>query len=287
MSPHRVSPPKIFPEATHAAKPPSSPAGPADAFRQTKFMLSDETHTVVDGLNLEGALAKAASGSKFRNQRVAAGMAMWSKSWLCRLQALHAIEWGNYTATPTLVRGAADHLAAQRAVTSISAGEWDEWLASDGIGRAPEQQATTFRLHPFRSAEMLAADPDLGLLYRAAMDLSMPHFGSTALLAAADSDEERVMVTFGDRDYHQGLAELLLGWLLKLGLAHVSAVSEDGSPFPGAEPKQGAGWISRAGVILQRADRCTMSLADLEGEQRWLIDHWRRGPAAVPKRVLL
>ncbi len=287
MSPHRVSPPKIFPDATHAAKPPSDPAGPADAFRQTKFMLSDDTEAVLDGLNLEGTLAKAASGSKFRNQRVAAGMAMWSKGWLCRLQALHAVEWGSYTAAPTLVRGAADHLAAQRAVTSISAAEWDEWLASGGVGRAPEQQATAFRLHPFRSAETLAADPDLGLLYRAAMDLSMPHFGSTALLAAAESDEERVLVTFGDRDYHQGLAELLLGWLLKLGLAHVAAVSEEDSPFPAAEQEQCAAWIKRAQTILQRADRCSMSLLEVDGEQRWLIQHWRRGPTAVPKRVLL
>lgn len=287
MSPHRVSPPKIFPEATHAAKPPPDPAGPADAYRQTKFMLSDETEAVIAGLNLEGELAKAASGSKFRNQRVAAGMAMWSKGWLCRLQALHAVEWGAYTAAPTLVRGAADHLAAQRAVTSISAEEWDAWLASGGIGRAPDQQATAFRLHPFRSAEMLAADPDLGLLYRAAMDLSMPHFGATALLAAAESDEERVLVTFGDRDYHQSLAELLLGWLLNLGLAHVSAVSEEESPFPDAEHDRRVAWTKRAETILKRTDRCTMALTEVEGEQRWLIEHWRRGPTAVPKRVLL
>ena len=287
MSPHRVSPPKIFPDAGHAQKPPSLPPGPADAFRQTKFMLGDETDAVVEGLKLEGNLAEAAAGSKFRNHRVASAMAMWSKSWLNRLQALHALELGNYVAVPTLIRGAADHLAAQRALISVSADEWDEWLAADGIGNAPEQQAQQFRLHPFRSAETLAADQDLGLLYRAAMDLSMPHFGATVLLAAADSDSERVMVTFGDRDYHHGLAELMLGWLIALGVAHLRDLAQEGSPFPNTASAAVAKWSLVAASALSRPDRCTMELKDIDGEQRWLLAQWRRGPSAAPKRVLL
>ena len=173
----RVSPPKVFPVATPAAKPPMAPPGPADAYRQTSFVLQGDVEVILDGLNAEGAVAELAAGSKFRSQPVASAMGLWSRSWLCRLQALHALQWGDYAAATPLVRSAADYQAAMLYVLRTKAAEWDEWLESGGIAIAPEHHATQFRLHAFRAAEILAAHDILGPLYREATDLSLSHFG--------------------------------------------------------------------------------------------------------------
>ena len=104
----RVSPPKVFGEAVAAGKPPAGSAGAQDAYRQTGFVLGAEVDLVVSGLALEGQVADASSGAKFRTQVTASALGLWSRSWLSRLQALHALQWGNYTAAMPLVRAAAD-----------------------------------------------------------------------------------------------------------------------------------------------------------------------------------
>jgi hypothetical protein len=229
MAAPRVSPPRIFPVATGAAKPPLTAPG-ADAYRQTTFVLGPEVEAVLHALNLEGSAAEAASGAKFRNQRTASALLMWSRSWLCRLQALHAVQWGNYAAAIPLVRSAADHLAAQLALLGADASEWQSWVDDDGIANAPADHAMEYRLHAFRSAETLARVPVLGAVYRAATDLSLPHFGAALLVAGSDSTPERVLATFGDRDFHLGLAEMVLGWLHMLAAEHLRAVlTSDGA----------------------------------------------------------
>ena len=217
MSQYRVSPPRVFPDATHAPRPPAEAGGAADAFRQARFVLGPDLDLVLQGLQIEGQIASAAAGAKFRNQVVASVLATWSRSWLCRLQALHATEWGNYAAALPLVRSAVDYQAAQLLLLRTGAEEWVAWLDEGGVGAAPEHHATRFRLHPYRAAEVLAAHELLGPAYRASMDLSMPHFGATLAVAGGDSNAERIAVTFGDRDYHHGFAELVLGWLLDCG----------------------------------------------------------------------
>ncbi|MES4791887.1 MAG: hypothetical protein C4321_01865, partial [Chloroflexota bacterium] len=97
MSSHRISPPRVYPEATRAARPPTELAGSADAYRQTSFILQEELDLLVEGLELEGQHAQVATGSKFRNRVVAAVFGPSSRGWLARLQALHSAEWGDYS----------------------------------------------------------------------------------------------------------------------------------------------------------------------------------------------
>jgi hypothetical protein len=286
MSTHRVSPPRIDGRATRAARPPAELAGASDAYRQTGFILGAEVDLVLAGFELEGAHAEAASGAKFRNRVVAAAYGPWSRSWLARLQALHAIEWGNYSSATVLVRAAADFEAAVVAHLEGGAAEWSEWLDSGGIAAAHADHATEFRLHAFRSAESLARHPTLGEIYRAASDLALPHFGATALLTAAESDATRVAATFGDRDFHLGLAELVLGWLLGLGAAHWELFGEQRAGFPPA-PEGVSAWLERAQRALERRDRCRFERIERDGISRILISNWRREPRAVPRRMLL
>jgi hypothetical protein len=228
----RVSPPRVFSHVTRAAKPPIGAAGSADAYRQTSFVLGKDVDLVIQGLEREAAVAEASSGSKFRTQQMVSALGLWSRAWLDRLEALHAVEWGNYSAAITLVRAAADHQAAALYLLRTGAVEWDEWLAQDGVALAAAEHATEYRLHAFRAAEILAAHDILGPIYRTSMDLSLSHFGSILLLAGNESDPQRIAMTFGDRDFHFALAELNLGWLLMLCVAQVEAALEFEGVFP-------------------------------------------------------
>lgn len=287
MSRQRVSPPRVFPEAMHAPKPPPEAAVSADAFRQARFVLGAELDLVLRGLDVEGQIAAAAAGARFRNQIVASTMAAWSRAWLCRLQALHALEWGNYAAALPLVRSAADYQAAQILLLQSGAGEWEQWLDGGGVGLAAEHHAMQFRLHPYRAAEILAAHELLGPIYRAATDLSMPHFGATLAVAGSDSNAERIAVTFGDRDYHHALAELVLGWLLLAGTAQVEAVLGAQGALPLPDEEAARRFAADARALARRKDRCRLTYVEVEGEQRILLENWRRQPSAAPKRLLL
>ena len=275
----------MFPVATSASKPPTEAAGSADAYRQASFVLGSEVEAVLGGLNAEGAAAEASSGAKFRTQRLASALGPWSRSWLARLQALHAIQWGNYAAATPLLRAATDHQAAMLALLTMDSETWDEWLESGGIAISADHHATEFRLHAFRSGEVLAAHAILGPLYRVVTDFSLPHFGVTLLVAGSDSVPDHVSMTFGDRDFHFGLAELHLGWLLELGVAQAEALSVHEGVFaatPGA-----TAWAEGARAVVSNASRCHVEHIEVDGQRRYLIHNWRREPRSAPKRLLL
>lgn len=287
MTTVRVAPPRIFPVATRAAKPPIDAEGSADAYRQMSFVLGAEVDLVVRGLNLEGEVALASRGAGFRKQATAAAMGAWSRGWLIRLEALHACEWGNYAAAMPLLRAATDHLAGEIYLLRQDAAEWEEWLDQGGISSVPAEQAMEFRLHAFRAAEVLAAHETLGQIYRIVTDLSLPHFGSTLLLAANDSTPERILMTFGDRDFHLGLAELCLGWLFALGRAQLEAIAGAGPVFAHDQQEATTQWSQDAKAMVDRDDRCRVDVVDRDEGQRYLFQNWRRGPGAARKRVLL
>lgn len=285
MATPRVAPPRVFPGATRAAKPPSD--GPVDAHRQTSFVLGAEADLVVEGLVTEGSVAEASTGAKLRTQQLVSALGPWSRAWLSRLQALHAVEWGNYVGAVTLIRSAADYQAAQIYLLRQGSAEWLMWLEQGGIALAPEDHATEYRLHAFRAAEVLAAHPILGPLYRTAMDLSMPHFGATLLLAGSESNPERVAITFGDRDFHLGLAELCIGWLLQLHVAQVGALIEFADVFGVQDGVTIENLARRCEEVAARRDRCTVEAVERDGMKRYLVHNWRRRPGSAATRLLL
>lgn len=282
----RVAPPRVFPAVDRAPKPPmASPS--ADAYRQLGFVLGQDVDAVVRGLEAESAIADASSDGRHRTQAMASALGPWSRSWLCRSEALQAVAWGNYVAAFPLVRAAADALAARLALLRTGAAEWDEWLAAGGIERAPEEHATEFELHPFRSGETLAAEPELGRIYRQATDLALPHFGSTLLLAGSESGPGRVAITFGDRDFHHGLAELALGWLLALSALELEgALAHDGvfriDDVPGTEAL-----VRDLRALVERPGRCRIEEIERGGMRRYLVHDFRRRPQDAARRILL
>jgi hypothetical protein len=216
-----------------------------------------------------------------------AAMGLWSRSWLARQQALHAVQWGNYPAAVPLIRSAADYQAAALYILREDGAEWQGWLDQGGIGQAPEAHATRYRLHAFRAAEVLAAHDILGPIYRVTMDLSLSHFGSTLLLAGNESAPGRVLMTFGDRDFHVGLAELELGWLLLLGVAQLETLLEFETVFSVPDRRSTLAHCKIAREIALARERCRVEQVELQGEQAYLVSNWRRTPGGAPKRVLL
>lgn len=282
----RVSPPRVFPSATPAPRPPiGSPE--ADAHRQTSFILGGEVETILAGLTAEGQVAAASADAKHRTQPLAAALGVWSRAWLCRLEALHALQNGNYAAAFPLIRAAADCQAAEIALLESDASEWREWIEGGGIAPTPAEHATEYRLHAFRSGETLARHQELGELYRAVSDLALPHFGATLLLAASESTPERVLMTFGDRDFHLALAELGFGWLAGLALFQAESLLAHRHVFNLAAPVALEEAMTATRALLDRPDRCRMEAFERGGERRYLVREWRRTPGAVPRRLLL
>jgi hypothetical protein len=186
-----------------------------------------------------------------------------------------------------LLRAAADYEAAGAALVAVSRDEWQEFVDEGGIALAPGEHATEFRMHPFRSAESLAAIPALGDAYRAASDLALPHFGTTLLLAASESTPERIAVTFGDRDFHLGLAEIVVGLLLTLGVTRVETLLAHPDVFAPRADAVLETFVRGATRALERPDRCRVTVVEHDGARRHLIVNWRRAPGAAPKRILL
>lgn len=283
----RVSPPRVTASASRAGKPPADAAGSVDAYRQATFVLGKDLDLLLRGFALEGSIAEASADSKHRTQQAAAALGLWSRAWLTRLEAMHALEWGNYVAAMPLVRAATDYQAGGLYALRDDAREWNGWLLQGGIALAPDAHASEFRLHAFRAAEVLAAHEILGPVYQASMDLSLSHFGATLLLAGNDSDPGRILMTFGDRDFHLGLAELVSGWLLLLAAAQLEAALEFVSVFNIPDVSAIEAFCSSARAAAIDPARCRMEVIERAGEKRYLVHNWRRAPGAAPKRVLL
>lgn len=260
-------------------------AGATDAHRQTAFTLGDELDHALAGLRLESAVAEASAGARHRTVVVAALLATGSRGWLTRLQALHAVEWGNYAAAVALVARAAELEAARAALIADGGASWRGWLDSDGLRDLPEERAAGIALGappatvplPARLAETLAA----------AGALAEPSPGASVLIAGGDSGPGRLAVTFGDRDFHLGLAELASGWLLALGAAGAELLLADECPLPLPDAGALRGWGREAERLLSEPRRCRMERrAEGDGE-RYIITNWRRAPTGAGRRLVL
>jgi len=280
----RVAPPRVNAQPSPAPRP-SAGTPESDVYRQTAFLLGADMDAVLDLLAIEGAVAEASAAAKYRKPAAAVALAFWSQSWLARLDALHAVQWGRYPAAAVLVRAAADAQAAMQAVLAVGDDAVADWAARS-IALRPDVHALELRLEPARSGETLARDDELGDVYRQATVFAMPSYCAALLFEGGDTNTERLPVSFGERAFHLGLAELNLGWLLRLALRQVDVVSAAGR-FAPLDPDRRAAAERAARAALARDDRGRMERVELEGVDRWLIRNWRRQPGAAAKRFLL
>lgn len=279
----RVSPPHISADVALAPRPPIGALG-ADAHRQASFVLGLDLDLVLRGLALEGACAEASRVSRFRNQVAASAMGAWSRGWLCRVQALHAVQSGNYVAALPLVQAAAASLAAVIESFETGAESWTAWLDAGAVALAPADHATEFAPHAAPARE--TAGP-VATLQQTIATFAEPRFPATLLLAGGESTPERVAMTFGDRDFHLALAELVLGWLAQLSAMHLQAVLDHPGAFGMPDEAAARAIIAETATLASAPGRCHVEVVERDGGPRRLVHNWRRQPGGAPRRILL
>jgi hypothetical protein len=150
--------------------------------------------------------------------------------------------------------------------------------------QAKEHQALSFDLGRYRAGSVLAEDPVLGDLYRLLTDLSMPHFGSTALQLGPETGLQRITLAFGESAFHLGLAQLTAGWLLTLSSAQLGLALASGAlTAPDELRAQGEAIIRDAARTLADSRRCRAEGVD----GRFLFHNFRRAASGQPKRLML
>ena len=183
-----------------------------------------------------------------------------------------------------MLRAACDCIAAQRLLLAEGFAEYHAWLEG-ALSQDRERAAMAFDLGRFRAGSALAEDEQLGSVYRLLTDLSMPHFGSTALETAPDSSLQKLGLAFADRAFHLGWAELVLAWLLTLAGAQLETSAGCGVFSISDETRAAYGPLDRdIRAAVSNPRRCHAE--ELAGG-RYLLHNFRRAASGTPKRVVL
>jgi hypothetical protein len=190
---------------------------------------------------------------------------------------------GSYVSCPPLLRTALDCIAAQQSLARDNFSEYEGWL-DNAVSQATEHQALSIDLGRYRAGSVLSEDAKLGSLYRLLTDLSMPHFGSTALQVGPEAGLQKLSLAFADTTFHLGYAQLVCGWLLILAVRQLQTVQDADVISLGKEAQSQAASIERnVSQVLTDVRRCRVE--EIDG--RFLFYNFRRTASGQPKRLML
>ena len=285
--PQRVSGMRL-PESWRLPGKPAELSPPADdAWRQTGFQLGEDLRLLQSGIELQLALAKTGYTPGARTMIMAGFASLWSRAFLSTSDAAGLIRRGAYQSALPLVRQAIEFVAAE-ATLGHELDEWRRWT-HEAYGRDPDTRSIEIGTGRYFGGEAIAADPHLRVIYRAASDFARPNFGPTALLVANEANHERFPLIFADEAFHLGWAQLLLGWLLRLGLTQVHTAMHLPQQFPApAELRErAAAYVPAVERHLANPARCRVEeVEDGEQRRRHLLVEFRRQSADAPRRLL-
>jgi hypothetical protein len=285
----RISP-VVLPPSYQPPSPPDKASSEVvqDTFRQTKFLLAEDLHLFAAGMQWQVRVQQDSHASKFRSHELAALTLFWTRAYAALRDGLELLMRGAYVSIPHLCRSAAECIGVQSQLRQSEMDVYDSWLDSS-LAQDHEQQALDLNLGRYRAASILAADEELGRVYRLVSDLSMTPFGGSLFLAGPESNHQRILLGFGDQAFHAGYAELMVGWLLRLCERQVSCSEEAGDIFNITQSRreEAEGIRSQIGATLARTGRCRAEEVEIHGERRYLIHNFRRSSAAAPRRILL
>jgi hypothetical protein len=283
------SAPKL-PRVTLAAFPenyalPGKPSGAstqvADAHRQTGFLLADELALFERAMNVQ--LRMIAHNAKLRAAPAAALFSLWSRTFACLSDACMLMCGGSYASCPPLLRTALDAVAVQRSLIADGFAEYEEWLG-EAISQDKTRQALAIDLGRYKAASALIGDPQLGVLYRLLMDLSMPHFGSSVLLSGPESGLRVLSLAFADNAFHLGWAELISGWTLLVAWQQLETARSAGVlKLDGSLASDCDAVANETRRLLSSRRRCYVE----DDGGRFVFMNFRRTASGQPKRIVL
>jgi hypothetical protein len=285
----RVRPPQAY------ALPPRPPesAGEAaqDAFRQTRFLLSNDLDVFAEAMELQLKLvddANPGTSSKYRTHEMAAISALWSRAYAGLADALLLLTRGSYPSVLPLIRSNAELISAQEGLRAEEMELHHEWLVNT-LQPDEAHKAFEFHLGRYFAGGVTATDNVLRSVYRPASDLGRPAFGASLLQVGPESSNTRLVINFADASFHQGWAEIMLGWLLALAARQVKVIVDAEGIFPVSEERRKAyeALQRRVDDALSRRDRCRIEEIAVGYDRRYLVHNFRRGSSGSPKRILL
>lgn len=286
---HRIAP-VIAPESWELpGRPEGASAAVQDAYRQTSFQLGGDLRLLHEGMNLQLRIVHDSHPSRYRSHALAAALMPWSRAFLAVSDAALLITRGSYPSCPALVRAACEYVAASAQLGRAELPAFLEWLGT-ALGPDEAHKAINIGMGQFFAGSTIAADPRLGVIYRAASEMARPHLGAGLLMTAPESNQQRLAVTFADQGFHFGWAQLLLGWLLALCRSQLRLVTDEGDAVFNVtdEVRSVVGdWSGRVDATLDDAARCALEPIDDAGGPRWLVHNFRRQAGGAPRRFLL
>ncbi len=286
--PQRVSP-ITFPSTDLVLPKPgeTDPQTVRDAYRETSFALRPDMNWLVKALKLQRAIVAASYPSKYRNHRYGAALLLWSRIYTTGIDLLRMTASGSYASAAPLLRAQLEWLGAEQAVVGSEYVDYESWLR-DAFQPDPEFGATAIGMGQYMAGQQIAGADDLSEIYRAASELARPHFGASALLAAPESNVQKIAINWGDQSFHLGWAQILFGWEMVVQDRQLRfAIGRDLFAVE-AEMRESYHKLHRElESLLSARDRCRTEWAAKDGRQRLLIHSFRRQPGGAPKELLL
>ncbi len=260
-----------------------------DAFRQTHFVLGADLRLFAEGMNLQLAILRDSSHSRYRTHVYGAVASTWSRAYSTLADACLLVTRGSYATVPNLVRSGAELMAAEYQIEREELGEYVGWLLGH-LKPDEEHKAVDVGLGHYFAGTTLAADERLRLIYRVASDLGRPNFGATLLETGPESNNVRLAYSFDDASFHVGWAEIELGWLLQLCERQLTLAAHMPQVL-NITPETHAAVLSYAIRIQQTLSNASRARIDeirtSDNHKRWLVVNFRRQPSGAPKKYLL
>jgi hypothetical protein len=163
-----------------------------------------------------------------------------------------------------------------------------QWLTTT---LEPDEQHKAFEMELGRyfAGSVLAADDTLRSVYRASAELGRPSFGATLLQTGAESNMRALQLHFAETSFHQGWAEVTLGWLIALATRQVRVlVDADAILQTKDETHSDYEALQKAvDASLARNDRCHIEEVTEGNARRYLVHNFRRTGSGAPKKIIL
>lgn len=260
----------------------------ADAHRQAGFVLGADLRLFERGMNLQLAVLRDSYAVPYRTHAFAAIAMLWSRAFAYERDAFALAMQGAYASAVPLLKAAAEALGGQLGLLSGDMGDFEAWLA--GVGRPDEtRKATAMPIGYYRSGAALEADAMIGPVYRVAADLANTHFGASLAVVGPESNMQKLAVTFAERAFHLGWAELTFGWALTLAARQLTFATEaaDILNITAERRAECEAYAAEVRAVLGRRDRCVVDEVDVDGRRGLLISNFRRAPGGTPRRLVL
>ena len=284
----RISP-LALPEAYRLpTRPDGAEVAVVDAHRQTTFLLGADLRLIERGMNLQIAVLRDSYAGPYRTAAFASLAMPWSRAYALERDVVALTMDGAYGSCAPLLRDAAEAIAAQLELQHARFAGVDTWLA--GAGEPDEEHhGTLMPGYATDIAAVWAGEEALGRIHRAAAVAAGMAPSTNLLQVASDSNRQRIAVTFGERGFHLGWAEITLGWLLAL-ISRQLELAVNLTEVLNITAERGeecAVWRAEAAARLERGDRCRFEEDSPTAGGTWVVHNFRRGGSGNPRKIVL